>query len=72
LAKNEHEKTNPLILKIAHTSPETKVFWYVDNEFIKTTETFHEIGILPTAGKHTITVVDAQGNELNQTIFIER
>ncbi|NQY30536.1 MAG: penicillin-binding protein 1C, partial [Flavobacteriaceae bacterium] len=72
LAKNEHEKTNPLILKIAHVKPETKVFWYVDDVFIQTTETFHEIGVLPSAGKHTITVVDALGNELKRSITIER
>lgn len=72
LVKNEHEKINPLILKIAHINPETKVFWYIDNEFIKTTETFHEIGVLPTVGKHTITVVDALGNELKRNINIVR
>jgi len=72
LVKNEYEKTNPLILKIAHTNPQTKVFWYVDDVFIQTTETFHEIGVLPSAGKHTITVVDALGNELKRTITIER
>ncbi|PHS10720.1 MAG: penicillin-binding protein 1C [Kordia sp.] len=72
LAKNEYEKTNPLILKIAHVKPETKVFWYIDNVFIQTTETFHEIGVLPTTGKHTITVVDALGNELKRNITIER
>jgi len=70
LAKNEHEKMNPIILKIAHINPETKVFWYIDNKYIQTTETFHEIGILPTIGKHTITVVDALGNELKRNITI--
>ena len=72
LAKNEHEKTNPLILKIAHTNPEIKVFWYLDDAFLQTTETFHEIGILPSPGKHTITVVDALGNELKRNITIVR
>jgi len=72
LAKNEHEKTNPIILKIAHINPETKVFWYIDNKYIQTTETFHEIGVLPTEGRHTITVVDAIGNELKRTITVKR
>jgi len=71
LAKNEQEKMNPLILKIAHIKPETKVYWYLDNVYIKTTEVFHEIGVLPTQGKHTITVVDALGNELKSTIIIQ-
>ena len=72
LAKNEYEKINPLILKLAHIKPDTKVFWYLDDVFIKTTETFHEISVLPSSGKHIITVVDALGNELKQTITIER
>ena len=70
ITKNEYEEFNPLILKIAHTNPETKVYWYLDSQFIQTTETFHEIGILPTIGKHIITVVDENGNEIRRNITI--
>lgn len=72
LPKNETGAYNAVVFKIAHTKPETKVFWYLDDTFIKTTETFHEIAVLPAAGTHTITVVDALGNELVRDIIIER
>lgn len=72
LPKNEAGVYNAVVFKIAHTKPETKVFWYLDDTFIKTTETFHEVAVLPTAGTHTITVVDALGNELVRDIIIER
>lgn len=71
LAKNLDGNINPIVFKIAHSKPEMKVFWYLDDVFIKTTEIFHEIGVTPSIGKHTITAVDALGNEINQKIFIE-
>jgi penicillin-binding protein 1C len=72
LAKNELGELNDVIFKIAHSKPDTKVFWYLDEVFLQTTETFHEIAILPSSGEHLITVVDALGNEIKKRITIER
>ena len=72
LPKNTVGKTNEVVLKIAHSKPDTKVFWYVDDVFIKTTETFHEIAVLPDEGEHLITVVDELGNEIKRKIIVER
>lgn len=71
LTKNFEGKTNELVLKLAHAKPETVVYWYLDEKFIDETSNFHELGIVPTIGKHKITVVDAQGNEVIITIQIE-
>ncbi len=71
LVKNENEQINPLVFKIAHTQPETKVYWYIDDTYLQTTVTFHEIAIFPKLGKHTITVVDALGNEQQCRITIK-
>ncbi len=71
LAVNENEQINPVIFKIAHTKPATKVFWYLDDVYLKTTETFHEIAVTPKVGIHTITVVDALGNELKCKIKVK-
>jgi len=62
--------TNALILKIAHSKPETTVFWYVDKTFIGSTKTIHDMAILPKTGKHLITVVDELGNEVSRRIEI--
>jgi penicillin-binding protein 1C len=71
LAKNFEGKKNELVLKLAHTKPETKVFWYLDSTFLKQTKDFHEIAILPDAGIHTISVVDELGNETSIVITID-
>ncbi len=63
LPKDFDGETNDLILKIAHSKPETKVFWYVDETFVGSTTDIHELGIKPDSGKHLLTVVDTFGNE---------
>ncbi|WP_340199445.1 penicillin-binding protein 1C [Ascidiimonas sp. W6] len=63
-------ETTSLILKLAHSKPKTVVFWYLDNEFIGQTSTFHEIALKPQKGTHLITVVDELGNELKRQIEI--
>lgn len=71
LAKNFEGKLNELVLKLAHTKPQTTVYWYLDAMYLGQTSNFHELGILPTLGEHRITAVDALGNEASITIQIE-
>ena len=63
-------KTNELVLKIAHSEPETTVYWYLDDTFIGSTKTIHDMATVPKVGRHLITVVDAYGNELKRWIEI--
>ena len=60
------------ILKIAHSKPETTLFWYVDAAFVGTTKDIHDLAILPKIGKHAITVVDTFGNEVKRFITISK
>jgi penicillin-binding protein 1C len=71
LAKNFEGKTNEVVVKLAHAKPETKVFWYLDEVFIKETENFHELGLLPSVGVHKILAIDALGNESSVIITID-
>ncbi len=70
LPKDFDGKTNDLILKIAHSKPESTVFWYVDETFIGSTKDIHELAIIPKTGKHLITVIDAFGNEAKRWVTI--
>ncbi|WP_396602477.1 penicillin-binding protein 1C [Algibacter sp. R77976] len=70
LPKDFDGKTNDLILKIAHSKPESTVFWYVDNTFVGSTKDIHELAIKPKQGKHVITVVDEFGNETKRRFEI--
>ena len=71
LPKNFEGKKNELIVKLAHSKPETPVYWYLDEKFIGETINFHEKGLIPQPGNHRITVVDALGNEVVVTITLE-
>ena len=72
LPKNFDENINEVIFKIAHRSPETTVYWYLDSEYIGKTETFHELAISPKPGNYILTVVDDEGNMMKEKIMIER
>lgn len=72
LTKNFNSEVQPLILKVAHSQSDAVLYWYVDAIFQGTTTTFHEKSILAKAGKHIITVVDGNGNELRRKIEIVR
>nr|WP_247666521.1 penicillin-binding protein 1C [Aquimarina sp. MMG015] len=71
LPKGFDGKINEVVLKIAHTKPETRVFWYIDNHFVGVTKQFHEMPVQPSPGKHVITVLDENGNELKKKIEIK-
>ena len=72
LPKDFDGNVNELILKIAHSKPETTLFWYVDTVFIGTTKDIHDLAILPKVGKHVITVVDEFGNEVKRVITVSK
>ncbi|MEC3906040.1 penicillin-binding protein 1C [Tamlana sp. 2201CG12-4] len=70
LPKDFDGETNDLILKIAHSKPESTVFWYIDETFVGSTKDIHELAVKPGQGKHIITVVDEFGHEAKQQFAI--
>lgn len=72
LAKDFNSNVQPVIVKVAHSNREAKLFWYVDNEYKGTTQTFHEMQITAETGIHYITVADEFGNEIKRRVEIIR
>jgi penicillin-binding protein 1C len=70
LAKDFNSNVQPVILKVAHSNRDAKLFWYVDNEYKGTTQTFHEMQITAETGIHYITVADEFGNEIKRRVEI--
>ncbi|MBA6151758.1 penicillin-binding protein 1C [Gelidibacter maritimus] len=70
LPKDFDGQTNDLILKVAHSKPETLVFWYLNERYLGSTTDIHEFAVQPKQGEHLITVVDAFGNESKRWIII--
>lgn len=70
LTKGFEGNINPVIFKLVHSNTEVKVYWYLNEEFLKMTENYHEIAVKPKKGKYTLTVIDNLGNELKKQVEI--
>lgn len=53
-------------LEATHREKEGIIFWHIDEEFVGSTQTIHQINIQPSIGKHTLKLVDYKGNVFKQ------
>ncbi len=53
-----------MICNAAHRQTGTKIFWHLDDKYVGETTDFHQIALNPPAGKHKLTLVDGNGNNL--------
>ena len=59
-----------IVLNAAHRNQHSKIYWHIDNEFVATTTNYHQLAISPLPGKHTLTLVDENGDRLVQLFTI--
>lgn len=59
-----------IILNAAHRNAETKIYWHIDADFVGSTKSFHQLAISPLPGKHTLTLVDENGERLVQVFTV--
>ncbi len=59
-----------VIFELAHNQPHATVHWHLDENYVGTTENFHQITLRPDKGKHVVTVVDNEGNTLSVSFNI--
>jgi len=58
------------VFTVAHRTPETEIYWHLDEHFIGSTRDFHSMELDPSPGKHVLTLVDEQGHRLEQSFEI--
>jgi penicillin-binding protein 1C len=59
-----------IVINAAHRNPGAKIYWHIDHEYVSTTTNYHQFAISPPPGKHTLTLVDENGERLVQTFTI--
>ena len=57
--------------ELAHSNANATVFWHINNDYMGLTRDFHKYTFRPTRGKHSITVVDNDGNTLSVSVTVE-
>jgi penicillin-binding protein 1C len=54
------------IFRIAHQQIDAVIHWHLNENYIGSTENFHEMAMRPQSGSHRVTVVDESGNMLSR------
>lgn len=65
-------KSQGVIFSAAHSDPTATLFWHIDDQYIcSTSNGEHKIRIIPTRGRHRLTIVDLNGNRATVIFFGE-
>ena len=51
-----------VVFRVAHHSSDATLWWHLDQSFVGETRFIHELRLAPPVGRHTLTVVDGDGN----------
>lgn len=52
------------IFKAAHKNANATIYWYLDGDYLGSTEKFHQYSVLPSVGKHRLELTDNTGESL--------
>jgi penicillin-binding protein 1C len=55
-----------VIFEAVHRDEDASIYWHLDGKFIACTHYMHQVEILPSPGKHTLVLVDENGEELTR------
>jgi penicillin-binding protein 1C len=58
------------VFAVTHRTPETAIYWHLNEAYIGVTREFHSMELDPPPGKHILTLVDEQGHRLEQSFEI--
>ena len=51
-----------IVFRVAHHHADATLWWHLDQTYVGETRFLHELRLCPEVGKHTLTVVDGEGN----------
>ncbi len=60
-----------ITFELVHSNNNATVYWHLDESYITATQDFHKVSLIPEKGKHSMTVVDDEGNVYSVTFYIE-
>ncbi|MDR1170123.1 MAG: penicillin-binding protein 1C [Prevotellaceae bacterium] len=60
-----------IVLQAAHNRANSTIYWHIDEQYIGETRDNHQMAFLPTAGNHTITLIDDQGYSLTMPFVVK-
>jgi len=62
--------TGNTLFEATHRNPAATIFWHLDGKFLAATRKTHKLALNPTAGTHTLTVVDDAGESISRSFSV--
>ncbi len=59
-------KRGSVAFRVAARESSKEIYWHLDSKYVGTTRNFHQIALSPLKGKHTITLINVDGERLEQ------
>ncbi|RYZ48705.1 MAG: penicillin-binding protein 1C, partial [Sphingobacteriales bacterium] len=59
-----------VIFNATHRNTNSKIYWHIDQEYVGTTQAYHQLAVSPPPGRHTLTLVDEKGERLEQIFTV--
>ncbi len=63
-------KPSKTVFRAIHRNTESRLYWHIDNQYLGSTQTFHQQAVWIKAGKHVLTIVDEVGNRKQQAFTV--
>ncbi|MBL7855582.1 MAG: penicillin-binding protein 1C [Cyclobacteriaceae bacterium] len=61
---------NPVVFRAVHSTPQSTLYWHLDDRFVGATQGTHHLPFYPSAGRHSITIVDESGQTLTRSFDV--
>jgi penicillin-binding protein 1C len=59
-----------VVFEAIHRDAESTVYWYLDDDYLGATRGRHRMEAQPSAGEHSLLLVDAQGERLESKLEV--
>jgi penicillin-binding protein 1C len=60
-----------VIFEVAHSINNATIHWHIDNIYIRSTTSTHQIEVQPSKGKHILTLIDEFGNTITRKFVVK-
>ena len=58
------------LFEVAHRNQQTTIYWHLDGNYLGSSKGTHRLAVTPLPGKHTLTLIDEQGEELENVFSV--
>ena len=70
IPKELNGKRGDVVFEAVHRDKDAVLYWSIDGNFIAKTKYFHHIAVKPELGKHTLTIIDKNGEKVVRKFII--